>query len=73
MGIGMDLEARRKDGAIFPVEIGLGGIETVDGKLGVAFITDISQRRKTEAALRRAKCSTAPCLSTRRKASLTAG
>ena len=45
MGIGMDLEGRRKDGTRFPVEIGLSAIETAAGKLAVAFVSDITQRR----------------------------
>ncbi len=36
MGIGLNLEARRKDGTVFPVEIGLSAIETPTGKLAVA-------------------------------------
>ena len=48
MGIGLLLEARRKDGAIFPVEIGLSSIETTTGRLAVAFVSDITQRRQLE-------------------------
>ena len=55
MGIGLDLEARRKDGTLFPVEIGLGGIDTADGRLGAAFVSDISQRKQAEAALRQSE------------------
>ena len=43
-----DLEGRHKDGAKFPVEIALSPIETEEGKLAVAFVTDITQRRKLE-------------------------
>ena len=50
MGIGMDLEGRRKDGTHFPVEIGLSAIETATGKLAVAFVSDITQRRRLEQA-----------------------
>ena len=48
MGIGLDLEGRRKDGTQFPVEIGLSAIETAAGKLAVAFVSDITQRRRLE-------------------------
>jgi PAS domain S-box-containing protein len=48
MGIGLDLEGRRKDGTTFPVEIGLSAIETAGGKLAVAFVSDITQRRQME-------------------------
>jgi two-component system, chemotaxis family, CheB/CheR fusion protein len=48
MGIGLDLEGRRKDGTHFPVEIGLSAIETATGKLAVAFVSDITQRRRLE-------------------------
>ena len=48
MGIGLDLQGRRKDGHTFPVEIGLSAIETAAGKLAVAFVSDITQRRRLE-------------------------
>ncbi len=52
MGIGMELEARRHDGTHFPVEIGLGAIKTAAGKLAVAFVSDITERRRMEEAAR---------------------
>ncbi len=52
MGAGLDLEARRKDGTTFPVEIGLSVIATPGGKLGVAFVSDITQRKHMEQAAR---------------------
>jgi signal transduction histidine kinase len=48
MGIGMILEARRKDGSLFPVEIGLSAIETASEKLAVAFVTDVTERLAQE-------------------------
>ena len=51
MGIGLNLEARRKDGTVFPVEVGLSAIETAAGKLAVAFVSDITQRRQMEQAV----------------------
>lgn len=51
MGIGLDLAGRRKDGSKFPVEVGLSAIDTVSaGKLAVAFVTDMTQRRRLEQA-----------------------
>ncbi len=48
MGFGPTLEGRRKDGSTFPVEIGWSAIETSDGKLDVAFVSDITQRKRLE-------------------------
>lgn len=53
MGIGLSLEARRKDGTVFPVEIALSAVQTAEAQLGVAFVSDITQRRQIEQALRR--------------------
>jgi PAS domain S-box-containing protein len=55
MGIGLELEARRRDGTTFPVEIGLSGMENPSGKFAVAFITDITERRRTQDALRQSE------------------
>jgi len=48
MGIGLELKARHKIGAIFPVEISLSHVETPTGRLAIAFVTDITQRKHVE-------------------------
>ncbi|TLZ43445.1 MAG: PAS domain S-box protein, partial [Methanobacteriota archaeon] len=48
MSNGRDLFARRKDGSEFPVEIGLNPIETPEGRLVLASIADITDRKKAE-------------------------
>ena len=52
MGIRLELKALRKDGTTFPVEIGLNVIDTPQGRLGVAFVNDITERKRIEDLLR---------------------
>lgn len=48
MGQGRDLRARRKDGAEFPVEIGLNPIDTAEGLFVLCAVVDISERKRAE-------------------------
>jgi len=53
MGLGLDLEARRKDGSTFPVDITLGPFNTPEGRYVAAIVRDITDRRAAEVELGR--------------------
>src|SRR5271157_427249 len=56
MGVGLDLNARRRDGATIPVEISLTPLSADSGDMVIATVRDISERQAIageQAALRR--------------------
>src|SRR6185295_4885813 len=53
IGVGHEVEARRKDGTVFPIYVSIGGFEFDGRKLYTGIVHDVSERHRAEAALRR--------------------
>ncbi|MGQ2966088.1 PAS domain S-box protein [Methylophilus sp.] len=52
LGEGRDLEAIKKDGTQFPIRLAIGEVKLPGEKLFVGFITDLTQRKAIEQAIR---------------------
>ncbi|MEH0158225.1 PAS domain S-box protein [Limibacter armeniacum] len=55
MGLGKDFPALRKDGSLFSVEVSINSITIRDKQYAVAFVTDITERKKAEIQLIKSK------------------
>lgn len=55
MGIGMELRAQAKDGALIPVEISLSPMSTSDGTSVIAIIRDVTEHSRAQELLHRSE------------------
>lgn len=51
---GLVLKGRRKHGKLFPIEALITVTDTADGRMGVSFVSDITERKRAEEKLRHA-------------------
>jgi two-component system sensor kinase FixL len=52
IGIGRTVEGRRKDGSVFPMDLGVTEVATDEGRVFVGVIHDLSERRRFETRMR---------------------
>ena len=55
IGIGRKVEARKKDGTVFPMELAVGEVAAGGGRIFTGFIRDLTAREKMESDLRQAQ------------------
>lgn len=48
IGIGREVEGRRKDGTIFPMELSVSEVKLADNRLFTGFVRDITERKRLE-------------------------
>lgn len=48
LGMGLQMKGQRKNGTTFPIEVSLSSVDTAEGRLAVAFVTDITVRTRLE-------------------------
>ncbi|MDP6787383.1 MAG: PAS domain S-box protein [Rhodospirillales bacterium] len=54
IGIGREVEGRRKNGSVFPLYLAVGEVRREEGRLFIGVISDITRRKRAEEALQRA-------------------
>jgi len=52
IGIGREVEAQRKDGSVFPIELGVNGFDLDGRKMFAGIIRDVSARKESEQKLK---------------------
>jgi PAS domain S-box-containing protein len=56
IGIGREVEGRRKDGTVFPMDLAVGELQTEEGRRGfIGTVRDISERKRLQDQLRQAQ------------------
>lgn len=55
IGVGREVQARRKDGSVFPCDLAVGQVQGVEPPRFIGFIRDITARKEAEEQLRRSE------------------